>query len=59
MRKLSSEHKQCVHYWVVDPPNGPTSKGQCKHCGMVAEFFNDLQGCLKKPDDNARIEKVE
>jgi len=49
---LSSKRKQCVHYWIIDPPDGPTSKGKCKHCGMVAEFYNNLQGRLNKAESS-------
>ena len=31
---------QCHHYWVIEIANGPTSKGACKLCGTVKEFFN-------------------
>lgn len=30
----------CVHHWVIDPPNGPTSVGVCKNCGEEREFPN-------------------
>jgi hypothetical protein len=30
----------CVHYWVIDPPEGPISKGVCKICGDEKEFKN-------------------
>ncbi|MBI4233242.1 MAG: hypothetical protein HY686_02250 [Chloroflexi bacterium] len=32
----------CAHYWVIDTPSGPTSKGVCKLCGAVREFRNSL-----------------
>lgn len=31
---------QCSHFWIIEPPNGPTSIGVCKWCGEVAEFEN-------------------
>ena len=34
----------CVHFWVIDPPNGPTSQGSCKLCGKNQEFRNSVQG---------------
>ncbi len=39
----------CKHFWVIDPPNGPTSKGTCKLCGDEQEFSNS------GPDDSPRI----
>ena len=32
----------CRHYWIIDPPDGDTSLGYCKHCGEVNEFTNVL-----------------
>ncbi len=30
----------CCHYWVIESPSGPTSKGICKLCGCESEFIN-------------------
>ena len=30
----------CAHYWVIEPPDGPISKGTCKVCGAEKEFGN-------------------
>jgi len=27
------------HMWMVEPPNGPTSKGTCRKCGLVRDDF--------------------
>jgi hypothetical protein len=49
--------KDCVHYWVIDSPNGPQSQGTCKVCGIEKEFMNYLEssawssGDDKKKDD--------
>jgi hypothetical protein len=32
----------CVHEWVIEPPNGPTSQGKCRRCGEVRAFRNSL-----------------
>ena len=29
---------KCCHYWIIEPPQGPTSRGVCKFCGAVKEF---------------------
>ena len=33
----------CVHFWLIEPPNGPTSYGVCKQCGMRQEFRNSIE----------------
>lgn len=30
----------CVHHWLIDPPEGPTSPARCQLCGAVREFQN-------------------
>jgi len=37
--KLDKQDR-CCHYWLVESPNGPTSKGTCKFCGAEKEFEN-------------------
>ena len=39
--KPKTKQKQCVHLWLIDPPDNKTSFGRCKLCGMVKEFIND------------------
>ena len=34
----------CMHHWMIDQPNGPTSMGTCKICGLSQEFNNSVQG---------------
>ena len=33
---------KCRHYWIIESPNGPTSRGVCKLCGAEKEFQNFL-----------------
>lgn len=40
--------KECIHYWIIEPPNGHTSFARCKRCGATAEFFNNWQRALDK-----------
>ena len=40
--------EQCVHHWIIDPPEGPVSKGACKLCGEEKEFPNDLSYSWKE-----------
>ena len=30
----------CVHWWLLDAPAGPTSRGVCKFCGELRHFPN-------------------
>ncbi len=30
----------CQHRWQIAPPEGPTSRGECQHCGAEREFVN-------------------
>ena len=32
--------RECGHYWLIESPSGPISKGKCKLCGAVKEFSN-------------------
>lgn len=31
---------RCRHYWVIESPHGPTSRGVCRLCGEEKEFPN-------------------
>jgi hypothetical protein len=31
---------ECHHFWVIEVANGPKSRGECKYCGAVKEFYN-------------------
>lgn len=30
----------CRHHWIIESPQGATSKGVCKLCGAIREFRN-------------------
>ena len=30
----------CIHWFIIEPPNGPISMGKCKKCNEVREFYN-------------------
>ncbi len=32
----------CQHQWLIDSPNGPTSRGICMMCGEKSEFKNSI-----------------
>jgi len=33
---------KCRHYWIIESPKGPTSRGVCKLCGAEREFRNSF-----------------
>lgn len=49
--------EECVHFWLIESPNGPTSLGVCKLCGRTQAFRNSLttstwnKGLLRRADD--------
>ena len=38
------EAPSCQHVWVIDTPNGPSSKGVCAICTEEKEFQNYIEG---------------
>ena len=41
--EASSESRpECAHHWVIEPPNGSTSRGTCLKCGAVQDFQNSV-----------------
>ena len=38
----------CVHHWILQTPNGPTSEGTCKRCHLTREFTNYLDASAYK-----------
>jgi len=30
----------CRHHWLIESPNGPTSRGRCRRCGTERDFTN-------------------
>ncbi len=39
--------KPCPHFWKIETPDGPTSKGVCRWCGKKREFINDFRTCAQ------------
>ena len=31
---------QCIHHWILEPPNGPVTEGICKKCDRIKKFDN-------------------
>jgi len=38
------ETSSCQHVWVIDTPNGPSSKGVCSICTEEKQFQNYIEG---------------
>ena len=53
--KPETKEKVCVHYWIIDFPEGPVSTGVCKHCGVEKRFFNSLDNIELQNDDRYQI----
>tara|TARA_B100002052_G_scaffold262794_1_gene257494 strand:+ start:357 stop:635 length:279 start_codon:yes stop_codon:yes gene_type:complete len=42
--KEITDEVACAHHWKINDPDGPTSSGFCKKCGIEKEFVNYLEG---------------
>jgi len=54
----------CAHYWIIESPQGPVSKGVCKYCGAVSEFMNYVpypswEGKMPKIPERRELSDVE
>ena len=38
------EVSSCRHQWLIDTPDGPSSKGVCRICGENKQFQNYIEG---------------
>jgi len=45
----------CIHYWILETPQGPTSKGVCKFCQAEKEFDNIWPGDKEMNKTKGRI----
>ena len=46
MIEAKTKQKNCAHYWILESPDGRTSQGVCKYCGLVDQFTNDWHEAL-------------
>ena len=37
------EDAACRHYWIIEAPTGPVSRGVCRVCNSVREFKNYIE----------------
>lgn len=49
------ERPQCRHHWLIETPQGATSKGFCKLCGAVGEFRNATVGAYWESDSTSDV----
>ena len=49
--EVPAEHQKCPHYWVLETPSGPVSRGKCKICGEEREFSNIFTASWYEDDD--------
>jgi len=52
LRRSVLETPTCLHHWLIEAPQGPTSKGHCKKCGTEREFLNSLSDDLWRDDSD-------
>lgn len=49
------ERPRCVHHWLIETPQGATSKGVCKLCGAMGEFRNATSGAYWESDSGSDV----
>lgn len=55
----ASPGAECRHHWDIEPPNGPTSRGICRHCGDEQEFSNTLPALGWRETNTVSLNAVE
>ena len=55
-KEKRSRNRKCQHYWIIDTPKGPVSRGVCKYCGAAKEFQNYWQGSTWERDTSRPLE---
>lgn len=41
----------CSHYWIIEPANGPTSRGVCRNCHESKVFNNSVVEAERESHD--------
>lgn len=54
---MAKKDGTCPHYWVIRPPEGPTSIGICRLCGAKREFENSYKAAIANVPNTAN-EKI-
>lgn len=50
---VTGADQDCKHFWVIDSPSGPVSRGECQVCGETREFKNYLEAASYWEDEPA------
>ena len=45
-RTQKQTRKACAHHWIIESPNGRTSAGVCKRCGLSRNFANATENVM-------------
>ncbi len=45
------EQESCQHFWQIERPDGPTSRGRCIGCGSEKDFHNSGNFGERGPGD--------
>lgn len=45
-KKRRTSGRSCRHHWIIDTPNGASSRGLCKRCGVSRRFPNAAEDAL-------------
>lgn len=45
----------CVHHFIIEPPEGRYSLGECKKCGLGKRFTNSPSAVAKERTNNESI----
>lgn len=48
-RRPASRGRTCRHHWIIETPDGATSRGFCKRCGTTKRFPNAAEDALWEP----------
>jgi hypothetical protein len=56
MSEKRARRVECHHYWIIESPDGPTSRGVCEYCGAEKEFDNSA---LYSSREEARSQTTE
>ena len=46
VKEPKNAHASCIHRWMIETPNGETSKGTCTACGATKLFPNSAEDGL-------------
>jgi hypothetical protein len=57
--ETQSKHKNCVHHWIIDDPNGVYSFGRCTRCGLVKRFVNNWEEFMASNGKDVDAAKVQ